>query len=334
MKTATLKLMSLVMAAILLASVPAAIAQGNGIGYQYSSGMASLTTEKIGVRVSAYNQVPHFQWWNVTSPGNDYHVMFLKLFEANDTNGDGIFDPEVDRLVGVPFLLPSGNWNFSGFQTVEEDSVVTEVHFNFTTTETYTFTTPTTPTTVPSQTPSSFDVTIQIRVHINTANPEEMKFDLILSGWVWTYDDSILVFQFTITESEHGADQGVVEPSTFAQEGNRFQFGEAYMEFAQQAEAGTTAIPVNGTSGEGTGDEAGTSVYLAFGYFGNETLEYDPILGISSTSDDGTDDGSADGSDDGSDGSIGQILGDNQLLLFAGGIFVVVLVIAVLKVKR
>ena len=324
MKNTKLKLMSIIAIAALLATVPAATAQGSGIGYQYSSGMASLTTDQIGIKITAQNQVPHFHWWNVTSPGNDYHVMFLKLFEANDTNGDGIFDPEVDRLIGIPYLLPSANWEFSGFDTVEEDSVVTEIHFNFTTTETFTPPEPTTPTTtVPSQMPESFDVTIQLRVHINTANPEEMKFDLILSGWVWTYDDSILVFQFTVTESEHGEEQGDTEPPEFAQEGNRFEFGEGYMEFAEQAQAGNATnpvtIPVTGNTGEGTGDELGKSVYLAFGYFGNETLEYDPTLGISSSSDDG-------------DG--GLLLDNNQLLLFAGGIFAIVLVIAVVKLKR
>ena len=47
-------------AVVLLASVPYVAAQGSGIGYQYATGIVSLTTDDIGVRVSAdisaYNQ--------------------------------------------------------------------------------------------------------------------------------------------------------------------------------------------------------------------------------------------------------------------------------------
>ena len=47
-------------AVVLLASVPYVAAQGSGIEYQYATGMVSLTTDDIGVRVSAdisaYNQ--------------------------------------------------------------------------------------------------------------------------------------------------------------------------------------------------------------------------------------------------------------------------------------
>ncbi len=181
-------------AVVLLASVPYVAAQQSGIEYQYATGMVSLTTDDIGVKVTAYNQVPHFHWWNVTEPGTDYHVMFLKLFEANDTDVDGAFDPEIDRIVGVPYVLPSSNWEFSGFNVIEQESVASEVHFNFTATETYV---PTLPT-LPIGMPASFDVTIQIRVHIDLTNPHEMKYDIIISGWAWAYEDSILVFQFTV----------------------------------------------------------------------------------------------------------------------------------------
>ena len=47
-------------AVVLLASVPYVAAQGSGIEYQYATGIVSLTTDDIGVRVSAdisaYNQ--------------------------------------------------------------------------------------------------------------------------------------------------------------------------------------------------------------------------------------------------------------------------------------
>jgi len=305
-------------AVVLLALVPYVAAQESGIEYEYDTGMVSLTTDDIGIKVTAFNQVPHFHWWNASVPETDYHVMFLKLFEANDTDADGAFDQEIDRIVGVPYLLPSSNWEFSGFDVVEQDMVASEVHFNFTATESYV---PDMPE-IPIGMPESFDVTIQIRVHIDLANPHEMKFDIVISGWSWAYEDSILVFQFTVTESEHGADEGTTEPPDFSQEDNRFDFDEGYMEYAEQAQAGEAVIPVKGSQGQGTGEEIGESVYLAFEYFGDEKLEYDPILGIATTGEDGTGTGTGTGID------------YNQLLLMAGGVSIVILVILVAKMKR
>lgn len=311
----------------LLALVPIAAAQEQGIQYQFNEGLASLTTDQIGVKVTAYNQVPHFHWWNATSNETDYHVMFLKLLEVNDTDGNGEYDPETDTIVGAPYLLPAGVWDFSGFETVEEDSVVTEVHFNFTKTENFTLPTPTTTTTT-AQAPTNFEVTMQIRVHIDTSNPHEMKFDIVISGWKWASEDSMLVFQFTVTQSEHGEETGTDEPPEFVQEGNQFQFGEGYMEYAEEAIAGETPIEVKGTYGEGTGGEDGQSVYLAFQYFGNETLEYDPILGVSSGT---TDDGDGDG--DGTD-IIPDLVTSDQLILIGGVVAVVVLAAVIIKLKR
>ncbi len=305
------QLIAALAALVLFASMPYVTAQGSGIEYQYALGMVNLTTDDIGVRVSAFNQVPHFHWWNASVPGTDYHVMFLKLFEANDIDDDGAFNPETDRIVGVPYLLPSSNWNFSGFDVVEQDSVASEVHFNFTVTETYI------PdiSGLPIEMPVSFDVTIQIRVHIDVANPQEMKFDVIISGWTWAHEDSILVFQFTVTESTHGADQGTIAPSGFSHEGSRFNFGEGYMEYVEYAQAGESMVQVQGTHGQGTGEESGKSIYLAFEYFGDETLEYDPIIGIIPIAD-----------------SFG--IDYNQLLLMVGGVSIVSLVILAARMKR
>ncbi len=325
MRKQFINFVAVIAALVLITSIPFATAQGQGMmNYQYSAGMATVTTEDIGVKVTAQNQVPHFMWWNATSPDEDYHVMFLKLFEAEDTNADGAYDPEVDRIIGAPYLLPSSNWNFSGFNVIETEFNTTEIHFNFTKTETFTPPTPVTTTvTTPSQM-SEFNVTIQLRVHISSANPDEMKFDIIISGWEWTSQDSLLVFQFTITMSDHGAEQGDREPPVFAQEGNKFKFGEGYFEFANQAKAGETNIQVQGIQGSPTGEEMGKSVYLAFEYFGNETLEYDPVLGISSS-------GATDGTDTG-DGGV--IIDYNQLMLVAGGLSVIVLVLVIVKMKR
>ncbi|MGV9169769.1 MAG: hypothetical protein ACOC38_07510 [Promethearchaeia archaeon] len=298
----------------LVASLPLVSAQGNGMQYQHSQGMVQLDTGEIGVKVTAMDQVPHFHWWNASDPGADYHVMFLKLFEATDNNTDGAYDPENDSVVGAPFALPSSGWDFSGFETDEDGSGnVTAVHFNFTTTETFE-----PPVTGPGSGMTSFDVTIQIRVHMDVENPDQMKFDLIIDGWEWAQEDSILVFQFTVSESEHGQSQGSREPPEFAKEGNRFEFGGAFMEYAEEASAGEHQVQVRGAYGEGPAQQEGKSVYLAFEYFGNETLEYDPTIGVATY--------------DGADTGLG--IDYTQLLLLAGGVTVVVLVIVAFKLKK
>lgn len=299
--------------AVLLISLPPVTAQGSGIAYQYSTGIATLTTEDVAIKTTAFYQVPHFHWWNASSPGNDYHVMFLKIMEANDTDSDGAFNPESDRLVGAPYLLPTSGWDFSGFEVVEDGSIVSEIHFNFTTTTSFI------PSiiAVPIEMPESFNVTVQIRVHMDTSTPNEMKFDIIISGWKWIYDDSILVFEFTVAESPHEGDQDAVEPSSLSQEGNRFDFNEGYLEYAEQAQAGQAAVQVHGTHSQGTGEGESKSIYLAFEYFGEDTLEYDPILGIQS-----------------GEVSNGFGIDYDQLLLMTGGLSVVVLVILLIRMKR
>jgi hypothetical protein len=134
------------------------------------------------------------------------------------------------------------------------------------------------------------DLEIEIRVHINLTNSNEMKFDIRLEGWEWAYTDSILVFQFTVADSEHGQQDGTGEPADFEQDtsGYRFEFGDAYMECAEFAFADNSTIDphqvqMRATHGQAEQGSIGKSVYLAFEYFGNETLDYDPTLGVLST---------------------------------------------------
>jgi hypothetical protein len=117
-----------------------------------------------------------------------------------------------------------------------------------------------------------------------------------------------------VTESNHGQNQGERDPAGFQQMTQyNFTFGGAYMECADEALAAQNTLEVKASHGEGTGLEAGESVYLAFEYFGNETLEYDPILGIESS-----------------------VTGvDTTLLLIAGGgIAIVLIAIVALRVRK
>ncbi|MDH4212383.1 MAG: hypothetical protein OEV85_00525 [Candidatus Thorarchaeota archaeon] len=296
--------------------MPLAAAQGNSIEYQYSAGIVTLTTDDISIKVTGNNQAPHFHWWDPNTPTVDYHVMFVRMFEANDTNADGIYTNGTDTMIGAPLALPTIGWEFSDFVVDEEGENITAVHFNFTTTTEFN---PRPEGTgmdygnLPNLT--AFNVTIEVRVHLNLSTPGEMKFDLIVGGWEWTYEDSILVLQFNLTESNHGEVQGDRDPSGFHKTGTMFQFENGYFQYEETALAANNSLQVRASYGEGVGLEAGQAIYLAFENFGNEILEYDPILGIETSTSTG-------------------IVFDPMTIALIGGAVVVLLLVAVIVRKR
>ncbi|MFW9957574.1 MAG: hypothetical protein ACFFCT_05850 [Candidatus Odinarchaeota archaeon] len=296
--------------------MPLAAAQGNSIEYQYSAGIVTLTTDDISIKVTGNNQAPHFHWWDPNTPTVDYHVMFVRMFEANDTNADGIYTNGTDTMIGAPLALPTIGWEFSDFVVDEEGENITAVHFNFTTTTEFN---PRPEGTgmdygnLPNLT--AFNATIEVRVHLNLSTPGEMKFDLIVGGWEWTYEDSILVLQFNLTESNHGEVQGDRDPSGFHKTGTMFQFENGYFQYEETALAANNSLQVRASYGEGFGLETGQAIYLAFENFGNEILEYDPILGIETSTSTG-------------------IVFDPMTIALIGGAVVVLLLVAVIVRKR
>jgi hypothetical protein len=297
-------------------SVPIAAAQSNNMEYQYSAGIASLTTDAISIKVTGNDQAPHFHWWDPNTPTVDYHVMFVKLFEANDTNADGVYTQGTDAMVGAPFALPTTGWDFSGFSTDEVGDNITAVHFNFTTTSNFNPRAEGTGMDYGSLPHlPAFNVSIEVRVHLNLSTPGQMKFDLIVDGWQWTYQTSILVLQFNVAESAHGEVQGNQTPTGFHRTETMFQFGNGYFEYEPTALAANNSLQVKASYGESTGTEVGQAVYLSFENFGNETLEYDPIIGIEPA-------------------TSGSFVLDLMTLGLVGGAIVVILVIAVVVKKR
>ena len=294
--------------------IPLAAAQGNSIEYQYSAGIVTLTTDDISIKVTGNSQAPHFHWWDPNTPTVDYHVMFVKMFEANDTNADGVYTNGTDTMIGAPLVLPTIGWEFSDFVIDEVGDNITAVHFNFTTTTEF----DPRPEGVGmdyGSLPSlpAFNVSIEVRVHLNLSTPGQMKFDLIVGGWEWTYEDSILVLQFNLTESNHGEVQGDTNPSGFHKTGTMFQFENGYFEYEETALAANNSLQVRASYGESPELEAGQAIYLAFENFGDETLEYDPIIGIEPST------------------SAGIVLDPMTLALIGGAVVVLLLVIVVVK---
>ncbi len=306
-------LLSFLAVAMLGIGIPAVAAQNNAMQYQYSNGTASMSTDDLEIRVVGANQFPHFQWWSPTDESIDYNMMFVSLFEANDTDADGVFTYGLDTVVGPRFMLPTFGWEFSGFATDTEGENVTAVHFNFTSTSEFDPRPGGNYGHLPNL--SEFDVMIQIRVHLYMENPGEVKFDVVIDGWQWTYEDSILVMQFTITERNHQSGSSEAAPGNFTKTGTQFNFNNAYMSYEEEALAleAQNTLQVKASYGEGVGQENGQSVYLAFEYFGNDTMVYDPIIGIESAD---------------------VIPLDTTTLLIVGGIAVVVVIAIALKLKK
>ncbi|MFW9943491.1 MAG: hypothetical protein ACFFB7_00680 [Candidatus Sifarchaeia archaeon] len=312
-------------AAVLLATAPFAVAQHqHAFHYDHSFGETSITTGEIGVMVNSDGEVPHFRWWNESDPGTDYHVMFSAFFEASDTNEDGAFTPGEDQHVGAIFPLPMADWDFSGFVTEEQNNVVTALHFNFTNTDTISHPGSGMMTTMPGMPgmpghTNPMDIEIEIRVHFYLATPDQFKFDLRVSGWEWTYEDSILVFQFRVAESQH-LHSGIGQLSEIEHEGNKFSFGYGWMEYAQNAFAGNAShqVQVHASHGPAVGTHEGNAIFIAFENFGNETLDYDPIIGFTQL------------------GTTWTFFGIdyNQLLLLAGGVSIVAVVVIVAKTRQ
>ncbi len=317
MKSHNKALFAVLAVAMLGIGIPAVAAQSTGLQYSYSAGIATLSTDSLNVMVVGINQSPHFHWWDPNNDSIDYHVRFISLFEANDTDGDGVFTRQVDTVVGPRFMLPTAGWEFSGFETVNESGVVTAVNFNFTSTSEYD-PRPGGPMGDYSHLPglSNFDVMVQIRVHLYASTPNQLKFDVVVDGWNWTYNTSILVLQYTIAESGHGQSMPESTPTGFHKTGTQFHFDNAYMNYESEALSlqAQNSVQVKASYGEGIGNENGESVYLSFGYFGNNTLVYDPVIGISSES--------------------STPLFDTTTLLIVGGIVAVALIVVALKVRK
>ncbi|MDF1539713.1 MAG: hypothetical protein P1Q69_12505, partial [Candidatus Thorarchaeota archaeon] len=243
-------LISLLAVVMLGIGIPSVAAQSNSLQYSHSNGIVTLSTDSIEIRITGVNQSPHFHWWDPNNESVDYHMRFISMFEINDTNDDGIFTRHVDSVVGARFMLPTAGWVFSGFLNETEDGEVTAIHFNFTTTTEYD---PRPGGGNYSHLPDmpAFDVMVQIRVHMDLANPSEVKFDVIIDGWDWTYDDSSLVLQFTIVESNHGQGQPEVHPRGFQRDGTKFNFSRGFMEYEESAFAAQNSLEVKASYGEG-----------------------------------------------------------------------------------
>ena len=176
---------------LMLAGITVAAAtNGTGFQYQYNAGnqQVTLTTPKLDIRVTTGGNVPHFMFWdpNIAQANHRiiYHVQFVQLIEFNDTDGDGVYSPGSDMVVAPILALGSVDWLFIGFITEEDNGDVTAIHFNFTLNEVD---------------GSRYDsLYMELRCHVNAIKTNELKFDIVMMGWPWANNESLLALRWDL----------------------------------------------------------------------------------------------------------------------------------------
>ncbi|RLD40415.1 MAG: hypothetical protein DRI86_15290 [Bacteroidetes bacterium] len=285
----------LLLAVLVLSS--SAIADSNkGIGYQENSGLVTITTGNATIIVQTRSGEPMFQYF--TNDGFNYTIIFKQLIEYYDLNNDGAFQYN-ETIPGVPiFTLMSVKWTFSGFiADVDENNVVTAVHFNFTS------------STVMNKFYDSLDMVIAAHIFLYDTTIDsytieggtELKFDIIINSYPWMKTDSNLALRFDITPAKgakvsdcHGKpidtntnttnmEKRVEHKENQVKQRINIQAGnhEGYFAYANQSRIRTTTqnqyhnAPVNASiSTDGKGD---LSTFLSFSHF--DQLIYDPSIG-------------------------------------------------------
>lgn len=248
-----------------------AVTNGQILHYQYNQGskQVTLTSTGIDIRVTTGGNVPHFMFWdpNITQANLRviYHVQFYQLIEFNDTNDDGTYTPGTDQVVAPILGLASVDWIFSGFQIEEEDSIVKAVHFNFTSESVQGHHHP--------------DLYIQLRCHVNITNANELKFDIVLSGWPWTYNDTYLALRWDLMVQSPGM-LHYRHAYQYRYENGTYTFDGAYFAYKHSANVGNDTVQV--TSCHEDMPEK-TQFYIVYPNFGDDLLEHDPVIGLDET---------------------------------------------------
>jgi hypothetical protein len=318
----------------LLSSVPFTTAQSGSqfcVGFGFDSGTRDYQVITSAIRVDGSvmtGGIIDNPIWNfvdsaagVNIEGVEYFwydFAWSAFFEANDTNKDGTFTPGVDQHVGaiVPLTRRWDSWNYSDFLLEKEGEVgylqvshdpdltgmegLTALHVNHTASMTITHqhdflvgNIDDWPG-VPGHT-RPMDIEIEIGVHFNLTPQDQFKLEFKVSGWDWTYNDSILVFILSphvrVFQPFNPEWDSVRNFTAVKHVGSRFYFGEGFMEYAQSASAGnaTHQVEVNASHGDVREDDLDPyhahyipSIFTAFENFGDETLVYDINLGIDS----------------------------------------------------
>ncbi len=323
---------------VILASLPYVVAQQqnellieiceyDGCSYIISTSLMTVSAERHA------ENVPNFGLFSTDDPEDKYYVWISTIFEANDTNKDGIFIPYEDEIVGG--LLPLGyynydrTWNHSNMLSWDEQGHYPELYLDYSANVTFShqdlelITSAVGWSFIPGHT-NPMNIGIVMPFHIQWSRPDQFNLGFQISDWEWSYSDSILVFVLSLTNimyTEGGTDY---LHHNLVHEGNRFTFGKVWIEYPQNAstESAPEQIQVNTAELIANIDYLGSEADLitfAFENFGNETLDSDVFIGLNGTTPSATTPSGID---------------YNQLLVTAGLVTICTIVIIFVREKK
>lgn len=225
---------------------------------------ASIETNTLVVNVQGGSNVPAFTFYSKSDTGRTYRLQLDSIFEAVDKNGNGVYDLQGDqRVPNSNVALSSLSWVFSSFQTVNDsNNQVQSINFNITSSD---------------GTGLKTSFSLQFRMHLNAANPSQVKFDVVINNYTFKNANAMLVLAFKLITSHKG-------DSTQSQNKNQVNFGNGYIKGNDTAQTGNdTTVKAGISNAVETGSP---KVYLSYGHFSGQLVQ-DPIIGVQNTIDTG-----------------------------------------------
>jgi len=238
-----------------------------------------INTDIFTVRFAGSQQVPKFQFWynNPNENKTVYQVFFHRLFEFNDTNGNGAYDKTTDIIIpGSMLALPSANQLLKGPENITNDDEVVGVRFNFTLTDKK-----------GKKNLEGVNVTLQCSLYdrnyslpisggatYNVTGGAELKIDVIINSWPWKSNESLLCLEWSVTQQDSS-----IQPSIT---NNSVTFGRGYFNWTSLATAygedGEEIVAVNSSFNMNIGNKV--TVYFAYPNFQGKVLMHDPSIGV------------------------------------------------------
>ncbi|MCE7735618.1 MAG: hypothetical protein GPJ54_12115 [Candidatus Heimdallarchaeota archaeon] len=215
-----------------------------------------IETDTLAVEIKGGSNVPYFFFWHQDEVNMTYNLHLDRIFEVEDTNENNVYDTDLEtEVLNSRMNLASLNWEFSEFVEDVVDGITTGLHFNLTSNDS-------------NAHPNDSDPIIQFRVHLNSDNAAELKFDVVIDDYTFVSDTAMLVIGYKITTSENRA---------MERNNDTVSFGDGYFQYEENATANSTR---NIQVGLSTNVENNNPmIFLAYEHF-EGLMVHDPIIGV------------------------------------------------------
>ncbi len=233
---------AIIVVVVFLTSIGAGATTNTNPHVSEANGKVDVVTNQATISVTGGGNIPFYHIQSKNSNTN-YLVKFVSLEEFNDKNNDGQF--QHNELVPKSYSsFPSLGWKFSGFLLTNDSSNnIQKIDFSYNSS------------------------TIELDNHINVANGNQIKFDIIINQYSWLSTSSSLAIKLQISGGSLSKNS----------EGNDVSFGNAYLKTV------TTAQPTSGNVPVSPQVDSANSLYILINHFDGKMI-LDPLFGVTNTS--------------------------------------------------